>query len=300
MPLAKANGIDIYYETSGNPDDEPLLLVMGFTAQLIVWPDELVQGLCDRGFYVIRHDNRDCGLSEKTAGDPPDSMAVMAKAQAGEDVTGVAPYTLSDMSDDALGLLDHLGIDTAHVVGASMGGMIVQTMAIEHPERLRSVTSIMSTTGDQSVGQAAPEAMGALLAPPAEGREAMIAQGIEGSKAIAGPLWNRELAAVRTAAAYDRSFYPVGAAFQMSAIFASGDRSAALAAVDLPFLVIHGRADALIDWSGGVATAEAVPNADLLVLAQMGHDLPVALIPQVADAITGIANRPATALTTAQ
>ncbi len=293
MPIARANGIDLYYEVSGNPDDEPLLLVMGFTAQLIVWPDALVQALCDRGFYVIRHDNRDCGLSEKTAGDPPDPMAVMARVQAGEDVDGAAPYTLSTMSDDALGLLDHLGIDSAHVVGASMGGMIVQTMAIEHPDRLRSVTSIMSTTGDQSVGQATPEAMGALLAPPAEGRDAMIAQGIEGSKAIAGPLWDREMAAIRTAASYDRSFYPLGAAFQMAAIFASGNRTERLASVDLPFLVIHGRADELIDWSGAVATAEAVRDADLLVLAQMGHDLPPTLVPQIADAINGIANRQA-------
>ncbi|MEZ5229860.1 MAG: alpha/beta hydrolase [Acidimicrobiales bacterium] len=215
----------------------------------------------------------------------------MAQAMSGGDVSGMAPYTLSDMSNDAFGVLDHLGIDSAHVVGASMGGMIVQTMAIECPERLRSVTSIMSTTGDQSVGQATPAAMAALLAPPADGREAMIAQGIEGSKAISGPLWNRELAAIRTAASYDRAFYPVGAAFQMAAIFASGDRTERLADVDLPFLVIHGRADELISWSGGAATAEAVPNADMLVLAQMGHDMPIPLLPQIADAINGIANR---------
>ncbi len=291
MPIANANGIEIYYEVSGNPDDEPLLLVMGFTAQLIVWPDELVDALCARGFYVIRHDNRDCGLSSKTPGDPPDAAAIMGRAMAGEDVSDAAPYSLSTMADDALALLDHLGIETAHVVGASMGGMIVQTMAVEHPERLRSVTSVMSTTGDQSVGQATPAAMGALLAPPADTREASIAQGIEGSKAISGPLWNRERAAERTAASYDRSFYPVGAAFQLAAIFASGNRSERLGSIDLPFLVIHGRADELIDWSGGVATAEAVPNADLLVLAQMGHDLPIELVPQIADAINGIAHR---------
>ncbi len=291
VPIAKANGIDLYYEASGNPDDEPLLLVMGFTAQLILWPDEFVQALNDRGFYVIRHDNRDCGLSEKTQGTPPDSIALMTRANEGEDVSGEVPYTLSDMSNDAFGLLDHLGIETAHVAGASMGGMIVQTMAIEHPERLRSVTSIMSTTGDPTVGQANPAAMGALLAPPADGRDAMIAQGIEGSKAISGPLWDRDAAAIRTAAAYDRSFYPIGAAFQMAAIFGSGDRTEQLASVDLPFLVIHGRSDELIDWSGGLATAEAVPNADLIVLAQMGHDMPPSLLPQIADGIRGIANR---------
>ncbi len=291
MPIANVNGIDIYYEASGNPDDEPLLLVMGFTAQLIAWPDEFVQALNDRGFYVIRHDNRDSGLSHKSTISPPDAMGMMARAAAGEDVSAEVPYTLSDMSDDALGLLTHLGIDTAHVAGASMGGMIVQTMAIEHPERLRSVTSIMSTTGDSNVGQAAPSAMAALLAPPASGREAMIAQGIEGSKAIAGPLWEREYAAIRTAAAYDRSFHPIGAAFQMAAIYSSGDRTEKLNSVDLPFLVVHGRADELIDWSGGLATAAAVPNADLVVLAQMGHDLPLSLVPTLADDIRSITNR---------
>ncbi len=284
MPTATANGIDLYYETHGDPAGEPLLLVMGFTAQLIAWPDELIDALTGLGYFVIRHDNRDCGLSTKSAGPPPDSMALMARALGGEDIAAEVPYTLSDMAADAVGLLDHLGIESAHVAGASMGGMIVQHLAVEHPTRLRSVTSIMSTTGDRQVGQAKPEAMGALLAPPPQGREAMIAQGIEGSRVISGPLWNRETAAIRTAAAFDRSFHPIGAAFQMAAIFASGDRTPLLAGVDLPFLVIHGRADDLIDVSGGLATAEAVPNADLLVLAQMGHDLPPALVPQIADA----------------
>lgn len=292
VPIAAANGIDIYYETSGDPNDEPLLLVMGFTAQLIAWPDELVDALTALGFYVIRHDNRDCGLSTKSSGTPPDSMTLMVRAQSGEDIAAEVPYTLSTMSDDAIALLDHLEIDTAHVAGASMGGMIVQTMAIEHPDRLRSVTSLMSTTGDQAVGQASPEAMGALLMPPADGRDAMIAQGIEGSKAISGPLWDRDTAAIRTAAAFDRSFHPVGAAFQMSAIFSSGDRTEKLASVDLPFLVIHGRADELIAWSGGTATADAVPNADLLVLAHMGHDLPPTLLPIIANSIRSIASRP--------
>ncbi len=291
MPTAPANGIDLYYETHGDPADEPLLLVMGFTAQLIAWPDELIDALTGLGYYVIRHDNRDCGLSWKSPGPPPDALALMAQALEGGDITDEVPYTLSDMAADAVGLLDHLDIESAHVVGASMGGMIVQHLAFEHPTRLRSVTSIMSTTGDRQVGQAKPEAMGALLAPPPQGREATIAQGIEGSRVISGPLWNRETAAIRTAAAYDRAFHPVGAAFQLAAIFASGDRTPNLAQVDLPFLVIHGKADDLIDVSGGLATADAVPDADLLVLAQMGHDLPPILVPQIADAINGIARR---------
>lgn len=291
MPIANANGIDLCYETSGNPEDQPLLLVMGFTAQLTVWPEELVSALCDRGFYVIRHDNRDCGLSHKTPGEAPDSGALIGRLASGEDLSGDVPYTLSTMSDDAFGILDHLGIDKAHVAGASMGGMIVQTMAIEHPERLLSVTSIMSTTGDRSVGQGTPETMAALTAPPPEGREATIAQGIESNQVISGPLWERERAVTRVTETYDRSFYPVGAAFQMAAIFGSGDRTEGLKSVDLPFLVIHGRADQLIAWSGATATADAVPDADLLVLAQMGHDLPIPLVPQIADAIKGIAAR---------
>ncbi len=293
MPFANVNGLDLCYETHGDPDGEPLLLVMGFTAQLIGWPDTFVSALTDRGFHVIRFDNRDAGLSSKSDGPPPDAMSIMVRALAGDtSVADEVPYTLSHMAADAMGLLDALGIDTAHVVGASMGGMIVQHLAIEHPHRLRSATSIMSTTGDQTVGQASPDAMAALLAPPAEGREAILAQMVEGSRALAGPLWNRDEALVRSAASYDRSFHPIGSAFQLAAIFASGDRTERLRSVDVPFLVIHGRADDLIGVSGGVATAEAVPNADLLVLAQMGHDLPAALTPQMADAIKGIAFRP--------
>lgn len=291
MPIAHANGIDIYYETDGNPDDEPLLLVMGFTAQLISWPAEFVKALCDRGFYVIRHDNRDCGLSTKSDGPPPDPAALMGRIAAGEDVSSDVPYTLSTMSDDAFGVLNHLGIETAHIAGASMGGMIVQTMAIEHPERLRSVTSIMSTTGDRSVGQGTPETIAALTAPPAEGRDAILAQGVEANQIISGPLWERDRAVVRLTEAFDRCFHPIGSAFQMAAIFAGGDRTAALKSVDLPFLALHGRSDELISWNGATATAEAVPNADLVVLAQMGHDLPESLVPIIADSIRSIANR---------
>lgn len=291
MPIAKANGIDICYETHGDPNDEPLLLVMGFTAQLISWPDKLIDALCAQGFYVIRHDNRDSGLSEKTQGNAPDPAALMARIANGEDVSDDVPYTLSAMSDDAFGLLDHLGIETAHVAGASMGGMIVQTMAIENSSRLRSVTSIMSTTGDRSVGQASPEAITALLTPPANGREAVIAQTIETSQTISGPLWDRAEATTRQTNSYDRSFYPVGAAFQLAAIYGTGDRTEALADVDVPFLALHGRADDLISWTGATATADAVPNADLVVYAQMGHDLPGPLCPQIADAIRGIAQR---------
>jgi pimeloyl-ACP methyl ester carboxylesterase len=284
--------IELCYETFGDPSNETILLVMGYTAQMIVWGDEMIDDLVARGFHVVIFDNRDCGLSHKTEGPPPDVMGLLARSAAGETVQPhEVPYTLSDMAADAIGLLDHLDIETAHVVGASMGGMIVQTLAIEHPERLRSVTSIMSTTGNQSVGQATPEAMGALLLPPPEGRDAIIAQGVATGRVIAGPLFDEGRALERTVATLDRSFHPVGAAFQLAAIGASGDRTERLASVDLPFLVIHGAQDQLIQVSGGEATAEAVPKADLLVLDAMGHDMPVPLLPQINSAIEGIARR---------
>ncbi len=292
MQLAPSNGLELCYDTFGDPAGEPLLLVMGYTAQMIAWSEGFCEELASRGFHVIRFDNRDCGLSTKSDGTPPDVMALMAKNAAGEAISpDEVPYTLSDMALDAVGLLDHLSIETAHVAGASMGGMIVQMMAIEHADRLRSVTSIMSTTGNQEVGQADPEAMTALLLPPPEGREAILAQNLKTNQIIAGPLWERDEAMRRGAEAFDRSFHPVGAAFQLAAIAATGDRTERLASVDLPFLVIHGKRDSLIGVSGGRATAEAVPHADLLELDAMGHDIPEPLWGQVAGAIHALAHR---------
>ena len=292
MPIANLADVDIYYETMGDPTGQPLVLVMGFTAQLITWPTGFCEKLVEQGFFVIRHDNRDCGLSSKTEGGPPDAMSILMQAQAGQEITSPVPYTLSEMAGDVIGLLDSLDIDRAHVVGASMGGMIVQTLAIEHPTRLRSVTSVMSTTGDQEVGQATPESMGALLTPAPEERDAALAHGLNVSRVIAGPLFDEEDSKARVVASYDRSLYPEGALFQMAAIAASGDRTEGLASVDLPFLVIHGEVDQLISVTGAQATAAAVPKADLLVLSQMGHDLPAPYWDQLTTAITGIANRP--------
>lgn len=292
MPIADIAGIDLCFETHGDPEGEPLLLIMGFTAQLTSWPQGFVDALVDRGFHVIRFDNRDSGLSAKTAGDPPDVVGLLDRAAKGENVSSEASYTLSDMASDAMGLLDHLGIATAHVAGASMGGMIVQHLAVEHPTRLRSVTSIMSTTGDTDIGAADPAVMAALLTPAPTDPEEAVAHGVEVNRLIAGPLWNRAEAEIRTRSNLERSTYPAGAAFQLAAIAASGDRTKQLGSVSVPFLVIHGEADRLIDVSGGLATAQAVPGADLLVLAAMGHDLPPPLWPQVADAISGIALRP--------
>lgn len=292
MPFAPANGIELCYESFGDPSTETILLVMGYTAQMIVWPPEMIDDLVDRGFHVVIFDNRDCGLSSKTEGEPPNVMELLARRADGGDVTDdEVPYTLSDMALDAIGLLDHLEVATAHVVGASMGGMIAQTLAFEHPERLRSVTSIMSTTGASDAGQASPEAMGALLLPPAEGKEAIIAQGVATGRVLAGPLFDAELSARRTEQTFERSFYPEGAAFQLAAIGASGDRTDRLADVTVPFLVIHGAHDDLINVSGGHATAAAVPRADLLVLDAMGHDVPVPLVPQINGAIEALARR---------
>jgi len=290
--MVAANGIDLCHQTFGDPTDPPMLLVMGLGAQMILWPEELFSGLAARGRYVIRFDNRDVGLSSKTPGPPPDVLGLMTRRAAGGEVGPAdVPYTLSDMAADAAGLLDALGIERADVVGASMGGMIAQHLAFEHPERVRSVTSIMSTTGNPAVGQASPEAIDVLLRPPAATRDEAIAQGMAASRVISGPLWDEADARRRAAESYDRMFHPVGPAFQLAAIVASGDRTQRLGSVRAPFLVIHGRLDPLIDVSGGVATADAVPGAELVLLDEMGHNLPRPLFPQLIDTIDGIAHR---------
>ena len=290
MPRANNNGIEIEYDTIGDPSDEPLLLVMGFTAQLIAWDDKLCQALADKGYFVIRYDNRDCGLSSHLDGVVLDIGELFNARMTGGEVPPV-PYTLSDMAADGIAVLDSLGIERAHIVGASMGGMIVQTMAIEHPERLRTVTSIMSMTGEPDYGQAAPEAMAALMRPPPEDRAQAIEASVEGSKIFSSPRYfDASSARERAAASYDRAFYPEGAGRQMGAIVASGDRADGLRNVRLPFLVIHGRADTLISLSGGERTAELVPGANLVVLNDMGHDLPEPLWPFVVDLIASHAS----------
>ncbi len=279
-----ASGIELEYDTFGDPGDPALLLVMGFTAQMIAWQEEFCQMLASHGRYVIRFDNRDCGLSTKFDGVGVDSEAVMAAALTGGDMPEV-PYTLSDMAADAIGLLDHLGIARAHVAGASMGGMIVQTLAIEHPDRLLSVTSIMSTVGDSDYGGSTPEAMAVLLAPPPEGRDAVVANAVNYGVWSSKRYFDAELTQAYAGIAYDRGYYPEGAPRQLAAIFASGDRSDALTSVDVPTLVIHGLDDTLIAPSGGRRTAELVPGAHLLEVADMGHDMPAQLWPLLTSAI---------------
>ena len=289
MPTTPVNDIDICYESFGPDDAPPLLLVMGLGAQMTLWSTGFISELLERGFRVIRFDNRDVGLSTKTAGDPPDVMALYAQSMAGEPVE--APYTLTTMAAAAVGLLDALGISAAHIVGASMGGMIVQMMAIEHPERVLSLTSIMSTTGASDVGQPDAAAIGALLTPPPTDRNGAIEANITTSRIICGPLFDETEARGRAIEAYDRCFHPAGSAFQIAAIAATGDRTERLGAVKVPTLVVHGREDSLITLSGGEATAAAIPGADLVVFGQMGHDIPDVYWSQLADAIFGTAIR---------
>ncbi len=287
MPTIEVNDIEICYESFGPDDAPPLLLVMGLGAQMTLWSPGFISELLERGFRVIRFDNRDIGLSSKSEEPPPDVMALYAQSLAGAPVA--APYTLSTMANDAVGLLDALGIEAAHVVGASMGGMIVQMMAIEHADRVLSMTSIMSTTGASDVGQPDPAAIGALLTPPPTDRDGAIAATVATSRIIGGSLFDEDDARQRAREAYDRCFNPAGAAFQIAAIAATGDRTERLREVRIPTLVIHGREDSLVTLSGGEATATAVPGADLLVLSQMGHDMPTSYLPRIADAISGLA-----------
>lgn len=284
MPFAPANGLDICYETFGSPDDPVVLLVMGITAQLTGWDEGFCHGLADRGRYVIRFDNRDCGLSTKLDGQRVDTQTLMVAAMAGGEVPEV-PYLLSDMGDDAVGLLDALEIERAHVVGASMGGMIAQTIAIEHPERVASLTSMWSTTGNPDYLDSSPEAMMVLLSPAPTERDAYIADAASWKVWSSRRYFDLDDAKRRAAQAFDRSFYPEGAERQFAAIAASGSREEGLASLAVPTLVIHGRDDELIRPVGGFRTAELVPGADLLLLGDMGHDLPRQLHTKVIDAI---------------
>jgi pimeloyl-ACP methyl ester carboxylesterase len=289
---AASNGIEIEYETFGEASDPPLLLVMGLGAQLIAWDGEFCEGLVDRGFFVIRYDNRDVGLSTRIEVGELDTMTEIMKLFTGGAPS--APYLLADMAEDAIGLLDHLGIDRAHVVGASMGGMIAQSLAIAHPERVLSLTSIMSTTGDPDVGAPDPEILPLLLVAAPTEREAYIATAVRAGKLIGSPEhFDEALAADKAGRAFDRAFYPAGMGHQLLAIVSSPSRSDALRQLDINTLVVHGDVDPLVKVSGGERTAEVIPGAELLILEGMGHDLPSYYWPQVIEAITSLASRSA-------
>jgi len=286
MPKAKANNIELEYETFGDPSSKPLLLVMGLGTQMIAWLEELCMMFVDKGFYVIRFDNRDVGLSTKfeEAG-VPDIMKEIMAVQRGETIS--PPYTLEDMADDAVGLLDALNIEKAHICGASMGGMIVQIIAFRHPTRVLSLTSIMSTTGNPNLPQPKPEAMQVLLAPAPTEREAYIEESVKRRRILYGSGFPypedqaREFAAIT----YDRSFYPQGMVRQLSAILANGNRASKLSSIKVPTLVIHGGDDPLVPVEGGKETAEFISGSELVIIEGMGHSLPPEAWPQIVDAI---------------
>jgi pimeloyl-ACP methyl ester carboxylesterase len=285
MPRAKSNGIELEYDTFGKEGDPPLLLIMGFSAQMTAWDDAFCQQIADQGFQVIRFDNRDVGLSSRIEGEPD-----LAALFSGD--TSSAPYSIDDMADDAAGLLDALDLPGAHIVGASMGGMIAQTFTIRHPEKTLSLCSIMSTTGNREVGQGTPEALAALMAPPATNREEAIERGVNAGRIISSKVhFDEAKAAKRAGEAYDRAFDPKGVQRQLAAILSQADRTPSLAAIKAPTLVIHGKGDPLVTLSGGEATAKAVPGAELRVLDDMGHDLPEPLWPEIVDAIAANARR---------
>ena len=281
--LARVGEIDLCYQTFGRDTDPALLLVMGLGAQMIQWDDEFCEQLAGRGYFVIRFDNRDIGKSSRIAVTPGDLQAAYLAAQKGQRIA--APYLLKDMAADAIGLLDHLGIARAHVVGASMGGMIAQEIALGWPNRAASLTSIMSTTGDPSMPPPAPEAAAIFFAPPPKTINDFINANVAAWNIMRRGAFLEEAArdfnrAQR--AAMRGPLSPEGGARQWLAVMASGDRTARLAGLEVPTLVIHGIDDPLVRIEAGRATARAIPGAKLVEIAQMGHALPRAVWPHYA------------------
>jgi len=284
-----ANGLTLEYEVAGAPDDPTLLLIMGLGAQLVRWNPILVGKLVDAGLRVIRFDNRDVGLSEKCeAAGLPDMPAIVAALTAG--ATPLAAYTLSDMAADAVGLLDALGIERAHIVGASMGGMIAQLVAADYPDRTLSLTSIFSTSGHPSLPRATPEAMAVINErgpDPARDLDGYLDHAVRGAKTIGSPAYPIPDAELRANALsyYQRCYYPAGFARQYAAVVASGERRAKLATITAPTVVIHGEDDPLVPVSGGRDTAEHIASAELRVIPGMGHDIPPALYDEIVSGI---------------
>jgi pimeloyl-ACP methyl ester carboxylesterase len=277
--------IELEYDHFGNPTDPALLLIMGFTAQMVAWDEEFCRQLADRGHFVIRFDNRDCGLSTKLHGVPSNSDAVIMAAMMETEMPPV-PYTLSDMAADAMQVLDHLNIERAHIMGASMGGMIAQTVAIEHSHRVKTLISIMSQPGELTVGQPTQEAMELIVTPAPSNRDEYIAFAPKWQLWQSKKYRSDELSIKAAIRDFDRSNYPEGGPRQMAAIYASGSRAEGLQKLQVPTLVIHGTEDQLITPSGGERTAELIPNSTLLMVDDMGHDMPQPLWPFYLDAIS--------------
>jgi pimeloyl-ACP methyl ester carboxylesterase len=274
-------GITLCYEDFGDPADPTLLLIMGLGTQMIAWHEDLCRLLAARGLHVVRFDNRDAGRSTHVPGRPPTVSQLLRRSR------GAAHYTLTDMAQDTAGLLGELGLAPAHVVGASMGGMIAQTLAVEHPRLVRSLVSMMSTTGARRAGQPALRMYPLLLRRAPRERDAFVAHAVALFTAIGSTGIPQDTDDVRALAAlsFDRDRDPHATGRQLAAIVASGDRTAALAKIDVPTLVVHGTADRLVTPSGGRATLQAIPGARMLTIKGLGHDLPRAIWPQLVDAI---------------
>ena len=289
MPVASVGKLEFCYETFGNPEDPAVILIMGIACQLIVWPDSLCEGLAAKGYHVIRFDNRDVGLSSKieSAG-VPDLMAAVTAAMTGQPVE--APYTLDDMADDTVGLMSVLGIEKAHIVGVSMGGMIAQLVAIRHPERTKSLVSIMSTTGKRDLPMAKPEVTAALMTPPPDQeRETLIEFQMKFWRIVGSPKYPATDAELRSLCTriVDRQRYPQGFVRQATAVVASPPRNEALSKVTAPALVLHGAVDPFVPVECGKDTADAIPGAQLSIIDGMGHDYTEALVPVYLSEIGG-------------
>ena len=272
---AKSNGIELEYDDFGDAEAPAMLLISGLGSQMITWREEFCEQLASRGFHVIRFDNRDVGLSTK--------------------IDEAVKYALEDMADDAVGILDFLEIDRAHIVGVSMGGMIAQTVAIRHPSRVLSLTSLMSTTGETGVSPASPEAARMLVGTPANTREERIDAAMRSSRVVWGDTpefpFDEESARWRAEATVDRAYTPLASARHLQAIQASGDRTPELRKLRVPTVVIHGDADPLVGVGGGHATAAAIPGAELVLIKGMGHVVDRRAWPTIIDAITKVAAR---------
>ena len=284
--IARANGIDICYEIFGDPNAEPMLLIMGLGAQMIHWDDDFCRQLAARGFRVIRFDNRDIGKSSKLSGGKRLTPLELLKMRFLR-IPVAAPYKIRDMAEDVVGLMDALHVKSAHLVGASMGGMIAQEVAILFPQRVRSLTSIMSTTGDPKVPPPSREASALLMAPPPATKEEYYERFAQTWKVLRVGSFPEDEALDRSRAerSYERGLNPAGVGRQLRAILASGSRKERLASVKVPTLVIHGTVDPLVRPEGGKFTAAAIPGAKLLMIEGMGHALPIPMWPQIIDAI---------------
>jgi pimeloyl-ACP methyl ester carboxylesterase len=281
MPQVRANGIDIECESFGRESDPLILLIMGFGAQLIFWPQSLCQGLADKGFRVVRFDNRDIGKSTHLAGQTaPDPRALFGEVMAGKRPN--VPYSLDDMANDSVGLMDALGVRTAHIVGASMGGMIAQLVAINHPDRTKSLISIMSTTGRRDLPSGNPETLSVLFRPPnGASRDDLIDASILVQKALAGPGFPSTEAELRARAEFRTDYAPFdmdGVARQSAALIVAEPRDELLKALRCPALILHGADDPVIPAAAGKDTATSIPGAELIVIPGMGHDFPPALV----------------------